>query len=176
MSINQIKINPGDFVYIPHLSEDVHEVKDYRQLPYDDAKLGVDINNEVTYFNANGYAIEGQGRPTPIAIAYPATQSFKDSLESFWKINLAPARPRQPNHSLEVREALERGETPLCWVSSCEIDQDNLSNRKGIINFISSVNDQGVFLTRAGTEWEYAQLVKPEEVFSAEQLGGSDSE
>lgn len=176
MTSNQINIIPGDFVYIPHLSSDVHEVQDKRHNFTFEPKLCVEIDGEDVLFTSEGYAKDDKGTQSPIAIAYPATQSYKESLESFWEMSLAPARPRQPTHSLDVREALERGETPLCWISMCVITQKQLDDMSLPINIISGIDENGCFITKDGGDWRYAQLVKPEEVFSVEQLGGCDCE
>lgn len=171
MLLENIKLVSGDFVYVPHLSAGAHEVKDKRGnfdfLP----KLYVEIDGEDICFNDVGQSKDESGNVQPIVIAYPAIQSFKDHLEKWWKVELANPRPRQPTHSLEVREALERGEEPLCWLSIFPITPDKVSDRSYTIDFVYKVDDNGDFLNRTSNSWTYTELVKPSEVFTSEVLG-----
>ncbi|CAM3971521.1 hypothetical protein PSAR109036_01965 [Psychrobacter arenosus] len=171
MLLENIKLVPGDFVYVPHLSAGTHEVKDKRGnfdfLP----KLYVEIDGEDICFNDVGQSKDESGNVQPIVVAYPATQSFKHHLEKWWKLQLAKPRPRQPTHSLDVRKALERGEEPLCWLSIYPITPDSIAGRLLTIDFVYKVDDNGDFLNRTSNSWTYAELVKPSEVFTSEVLG-----
>lgn len=174
MSLPVIQIRQGDFVYIPHLSEDVHEVKDKRHNFANQAKLCVEINGEDIFFTPEGQTRDKNGDRLPVAIAYPAIQIFKDRLETLWGLKLAPARPRTHTHSMDVREHLKTKSTPpLCWLSCIPITSKEVSDKQLSLDFIYSVNEYGQFVNRHGMTWEYAQLVKPSDIFINADFGDS---
>ena len=175
--LNKPKIIPGDHVYAPNHGVDTYLVQDGKHNFTTVPELFIEIDGKQIHFNDEGMRKDKTGKviPSIVCVVYPATQSYKDSIESVYDIELAHPKPRQPSHSIDVRQALCQGKKPLCWVSEYPIKPDEIENRSYPISFIEAQDEQGVFFGTSGCAWTYAELVKPEEVFSSEDINITDA-